>query len=381
MSKRLLTRAALFCVAATLAVPGTASAAFTVSNSHNAFSGNNLLNGVSASAANDAWAVGSFCCSVRNSGTGALLEHWNGSSWTVVLGPDARFQDEVLNAVDDVSPSHAWAVGRVKQSGYTGGTPMILHWNGGGLGRIAPPSGVTGELRGVSRDGAGGAWAVGDDGHGHPLILRCTVNACSRIAAPQVGSVSRLRAVKNFSANDAWAVGDTGNSTLTLHWNGAIWSVVGSPNPDANVNILHAVTGVASNDVWAVGRKGLNKADTGVAPGTRTLAMHWDGTRWTAVNTPNREDQDSLMGAAATSSTAVTAVGTFQAVTSGGGADRNLALRWGGSSWTTLATPNVGTADNLLKAAARIPGTSEVWAVGVYLTSGGPSHTLVLRGS
>jgi hypothetical protein len=108
--------------------------------------------------------------------------------------------------------------------------------------------------------------------------------------------------------------------------------------------------------------------------------MHWNGTTWSDVSTPNLGDQDSLMGVAATGSAAVTAVGTFQDVTGGGGADRTLIERWNGSSWATVAAPNVGTADNLLRGAARVPGTSVVWAVGVHLTAGGPSQTLALRG-
>ena len=381
MSSRLLTRAALAAAVAALCAPGTASSAFSVVASPNAFSGNNLLNGVSASSATDAWAVGSLCCSIKNSGTGALMERWDGSKWTAVLGPDARFLDEVLNAVADITPSYAWAVGRVKRTGYRGGTPLILHWNGSKWQTIAPPSEVTGELRAVSRDWVGGAWAVGDDGHGHPLILRCSVAACSSVTVPPgVGPVGRLRGIRAFSRDNVWAVGDRGNSTLVLHWNGTAWSTIPSPNPDPFVNILHAVGGVASNDVWAVGEKGRNKADTGVPPGTRTLALHWNGTLWSEVSTPNLGDQDSLRGITSTASNAVTAVGTFQDVTTG--VDRNLGERWNGSGWATLAMPNVGAADNLLRAAGRIPATSQVWAVGVHLTAGGgPTKTLVLRGS
>jgi hypothetical protein len=380
MSSRLLTRAALVAVIAALSAPGTANAAFSVVPSPNAFTGNNLLNGVSASSSTDAWAVGSLCCSIRNSGTGALTEHWDGRAWTVVPGPDARFFDEVLNGVADISPSRAWAVGRVKQSGYSGGTPLILHWNGSTWQTIPPPSGVTGELRAVSRDWVGGAWAVGDDGHGHPLDLRCTVTACAPVAIPQVGPVGRLRGVRAVSENDVWAVGDSGNMTLAVHWNGAAWSVVGSPNPDPFVNILHAVGGTAGNDLWAVGQMSRNKADTGVPPGTRTLAIHWDGTSWSPASTPNVGDQDSLMGVAPTGAGKAVAVGTFQDVTGTGGAGRTLGERWNGSSWATLATPNVGGADNLLRAVARIRGTSQIWAVGLHLTAGGPTQTLVLRG-
>src|SRR3954447_6504223 len=128
MSSRLLARAAaLVAAVGALVAPGTASAAFSVVPSPNAFSGGNLLNGVSASSDSDAWAVGSLCCSMRNSGTGALIEHWDGSAWTVVLGPDARFQDEVLNGVDDIAPSDAWGVGRVEEAGDSGRTPPLPH--------------------------------------------------------------------------------------------------------------------------------------------------------------------------------------------------------------------------------------------------------------
>lgn len=381
MPSRLLRRAALVTVIGALGMPGTAGAAFSVVPSPNAFSGDNILNGVSAGSPSDAWAVGSLCCSMRNSGTGALTEHWDGSAWTVVLGPDARFQDETLNAVADISPTDAWAVGRVKQSGYGGGTPMILHWNGSSWLSVAPPSGVTGELRAVSGDKLGGAWAVGDDGHGHALALRCDVTACAAVTLPQAGTVSRLRGVTSFSPDDAWAVGESDNRTLVIHWNGVGWSVVPSPNPDPNVNILRAVAGVAGDDIWAVGRMARSYADTGVPPGTRTLAMHWDGTGWNAVSTQNSGYQDVLNGVAASGPAAVTAVGTFQDV-DGGGVLRTLAERWDGSSWAMPATPNVGTADNLLKAAAPIPGTADVWAVGEHLTAGGgPAQTLVLRGS
>jgi hypothetical protein len=379
MTSRLLTRTALAAVLVALGAPGTASAAFSVVPSPNAFGGDNMLNGVSASSATDAWAVGSLCCSIRNSGTGALLEHWDGSQWTAVLGPDARFQDEVLNGVADMSPSDAWAVGRVKQSGYAGGTPLILHWDGSSWQTVQPPTGVTGELRGVSSDMLGGAWAVGDDGHGHALALRCSVTGCATVSLPQAGPVSRLRGITSFAASDAWAVGDSGNMTLVMHWDGATWSVVPSPNPDKDVDVLNAVGGAGGSDVWAVGRMARNEADTGVPPGTRSLAMHWDGNTWNAFPAPNRDDQDSLVGVAATSPTAVTAVGSFEDRTGGGAVLRTLGMRWDGSTWAALDTPNVGTADNLLRAAAAIPGTPDVWAVGEYRADGGPVQALVLR--
>ncbi|MEA2148164.1 MAG: hypothetical protein QOG59_3751, partial [Solirubrobacteraceae bacterium] len=50
-------------------------------------------------------------------------------------------------------------------------------------------------------------------------------------------------------------------------------------------------------------------------------------------------------------------------------------------SWALEASPNVGSTDNLLQAASRIPGTSTAWAVGFRLTSSGLDQTLIMRGS
>jgi hypothetical protein len=109
--------------------------------------------------------------------------------------------------------------------------------------------------------------------------------------------------------------------------------------------------------------------------------MHWDGQAWTAVSTPNVGDNDILTGVAAQGPTAATTVGSWEDVSSEIPVARTLAERWDGSSWATLSTPNVGATDNLLRAIAPIPGTADVWAVGMHLTTRGPTQTLVLRDS
>jgi hypothetical protein len=107
--------------------------------------------------------------------------------------------------------------------------------------------------------------------------------------------------------------------------------------------------------------------------------MHWDGARWTAVGTPNTGDENVLRGVAANAGGGMTAVGTFQNATTG--SLRTLAERWGGTSWGLRPSPNVGAADNLLRAASPIPSSPDVWAVGAHLSAGGPTQTLVLRGN
>jgi hypothetical protein len=381
MSVTLVVRAVLAAATLALAAPATAGASFAVVPSPNAPVGESGLNGVQASSATDAWAVGSSCCATNNFGRAALTEHWNGSAWSVVPSLDTRFNDELLNAVIAISPSNAWAVGETKQSGYRSGAPLILHWNGASWQPVAPPSGTTGKLLAAARSSSTDLWAVGDDNHGHPLVLRSAGGAWSRVPVPQVASSTHLRGVRAFSPTDVWVVGEdsTGDTnTLILHWNGAAWTRVASPNPDPFSNVLHAVGGSSPRDLWAVGQQTRSKTSTGVPPGTRTLAMHWDGSRWTVLATPNVGDEDTLRGVAANAGGGMTAVGLFQNATTG--AARTLAERWNGTSWAVRATPNVGAADNLLRAVSPIPGSPDVWAVGTHLTAGGPTQTLVLRG-
>lgn len=70
-----------------------------------------------------------------------------------------------------------------------------------------------------------------------------------------------LNATAAISPYDAWAVGYSAPvgklyqyNTAALHWNGTQWSVVPTPNAaGANENVLYGVTAIASNNVWAVG--------------------------------------------------------------------------------------------------------------------------------
>lgn len=379
MSVRLFVHAMFAAAAIALAAAPTAGASFTVVPSPNAPVGESVLNGVQASSATDAWAVGSSCCATNNFGRATLTEHWNGSAWAVVASLDTRFNDELLNAVIDVSPSNAWAVGETKQSGYRSGVPLILHWNGASWQPVAPPSGTTGKLLAAAFSSPTDLWAVGDDNHGHPLVLRSAGVAWSRVPLPELGSPIHLRGVRAFSATDVWVVGGVGTAdTLTLHWNGATWTRVASPNPDPDSNVLHATGGYLPNDLWAVGQKTRSKTSTGVPPGTRTLAIHWNGSFWITVATPNVGDEDTLRGVVRNWGGGATAVGSFQDRTTG--ALRTLAERYEPTAWTVRPTPNVGGADNFLRAVSVIPGSPDVWTVGAHLTTGGPTQTLILRG-
>jgi hypothetical protein len=87
-----------------------------------------------------------------------------------------------------------------------------------------------------------------------------------------------LYSVSAASGRNAWAVGRHGDDTSILHWDGTRWSRVTSPNLGSDFNELDGVSVVSSTDVWAVG-----DADYS----SDTLILHWDGTHWSRVTSPN----------------------------------------------------------------------------------------------
>jgi hypothetical protein len=76
--------------------------------------------GVLDRAPNDVWAVGGS--TVDGSLYMNLIEHWNGTAWSIVPSPDAQWlQTQGIDGVSARSPNDIWAVGD---------GPVALHWNG-----------------------------------------------------------------------------------------------------------------------------------------------------------------------------------------------------------------------------------------------------------
>src|SRR6266550_9428652 len=67
----------------------------------------NELHSVSALAENDVWAVGVSYNTERTSGS-TLIEHWNGSRWSVVPRQNPSSSVNTLNAVAAVSSTDVW---------------------------------------------------------------------------------------------------------------------------------------------------------------------------------------------------------------------------------------------------------------------------------
>src|SRR5262249_47758037 len=157
---------------------------------------------------NDVWAVG---YTFGQSAYQTLIEHWDGTSWSIVPSPNQPGSN-TLRAVAARSASDIWAVGEYRSADVNG--TLIEHWDGA-------------------------SWNI--------------------MSIPSLdGTYSVLQAVGARASDDVWAVGRLGYisghapTTLTVHWDGTTWNVVSSPNDGATINELTGVTALAANDVWAV---------------------------------------------------------------------------------------------------------------------------------
>jgi hypothetical protein len=196
------------------------------------------------------------------------------------------------------------------------------------------PSPFHNYLTGVSADSAADAWAVGYDeiqGERETLILHWDGTGWSRVLSPNPGSGwNELDSVTAVSPTDVWAVGDSNdlatpvNDTLILHWNGTRWSHVQSPSPGSDFNTLTGVSATSATDAWAVG---IYRDQTGIG---HTLILHWDGTRWSQVKSPNPGSEFSgLESVTAVSPENAWAVGDYQRK-----GTHALVLHWDGTNWS-----------------------------------------------
>jgi hypothetical protein len=110
--------------------------AWSVVPSPNIGNGQINLFGVTAIAPNDAWAVGFFVEALnQDRPQKTLIEHWDGTSWTVVPspnvgGPNTQTISNQLRGVIAVSANDVWAFGDTDQFGPSKITNLVLHWNG-----------------------------------------------------------------------------------------------------------------------------------------------------------------------------------------------------------------------------------------------------------
>ncbi len=313
----------------------------------------NSLNGVAAISSSDIWAVGNSR-NDRNSSS-ALIEHWDGVSWSIVASPSRSPSYASLSGVAAVSSNDVWAVGADDY-----GT-LVEHWDGNSWSIIPSPnpSQFSNGLQAVTAISPSNVWAVGSTGNSsasYTLVEHWDGASWSIVSSPSPSlNVSTLNGISAIAPNDIWAVGVHDYSTLVEHWSGTYWNVVPSPNPGPYENILNAVTATSHGDIWAVGEYYYRYS-------VNPLVEHWDGANWSVVPSPDTGSQDNRLSAVtAISSSDVWMVGYYGSSNS----SNTLVEHWDGTSWNIVPSPSFGSYINDLHAVAAISQT-DVWAVGDY---------------
>jgi hypothetical protein len=197
----------------------------------------------------------------------ALVENWNGHTWSVASSRDPSSTRQGFSGVSCPTTTNCFAVGAYT-SGATAYT-LVEHWDGSSW-TIVPSPNPTGSIG--------------------PYL--------SSIACP--------------STTDCYAVGSRGNGTDTLveHWDGKRWSIM--PSPSRAGSTFAPLLGVAchgTSTCFAVGDSGSFGAH--YSPG-RPLIEQWNGNNWSIMNSPNPHSQDlaQLANISCTAATSCFAVAT-----------------------------------------------------------------------
>jgi hypothetical protein len=362
--------------------------------------------GVSLASPTDGWAVGAF--DDANAVGHPLVEHWDGTTWTLGTAPQPSGQAAQLTGVDELSPSNVWAVGLSEgDSGVTSDLPLIEHWNGTSWAITAGaslPAGASGQLNAIGGSGPDDLWAVGytlSAGESSESLLLEHFNGTqwANVPFPTQESVCDsglsdcfldATAIAASAPDDAWLAGNVSqpNATahLLAHWNGSSWALATAPclegtavatcNPEGtDLNELTGLTVLSPTDAWASGSEGNVNDENFHIP----YVLHWNGTAWSLVKTPNLGGEGSLLNAiGAVSASDIWAVGQTQQLN---GAIQTLTEQFNGTTWALVASPSPGhnPTDDSLDAVASA-GSGQVFAAGAREVPGQCClRTLVLR--
>ena len=261
------------------------------------------LTGIAAIASNDIWAVGSTSLGDQYGDTGALLEHWDGTTWKIVPAPlpPRKPGMYLLKSVVAIATNDVWAVGIFAFP--FDNVPLALHWNGSVWSVVEMPAPLIytpegsysqAQLYSVTAISSNDVWAVGTyDLGSFPVIEHWDGNTWNIIDAPaNSGQPTALQSVSADSTGDLWIAGSSGGQPFIAQWNAGSWQVI--PPPPSTTGYFSAIKVVNQTSIWAINGN--------------TNIWHWDGTAWTSV--PNAAPTNGVLSAIASTGSFVGAVGT-----------------------------------------------------------------------
>ncbi len=239
-------------------------------------------------------------------------QHWDGSHWVISPLAEPETKAWYLDAVETLSQSDVWAVGfmRLGQRLSDGFGALVEHWDGSRWSVVAtpalPPS-VPGDvpyarLDDVAASGPNDVWVVGETSITSPAAASDTlvehwdgakwsVASTPDVASPRGVPFDHLFSAAVVSPADMWAagsygttdaIGGRGDHPLVVHWGGIRWSTTSTPPqqpPPLRWSRLGGIAAASPNAVWAVG-------SAGSFTQARGIIATWDGRRWTPSSLP-----------------------------------------------------------------------------------------------
>jgi hypothetical protein len=192
------------------------------------------IEGVAAGSPGEVWVVGTH--GAHGQTYLPLIEHYDGTGWTVVAGDPAQGRNADLSGVATDSATDAWSVGWYLQPGHTTISAYAQHWDGS-------------------------AW--------------------TQSSMPLPGYASYLTSVSVVAPDDVWAAGswlrtirDSTSRPLLEHWDGKAWNVVPAPHRRGAGTSVESVSLDGPEDGFAVGESAKDGRAT-------AYSISWDGTSWT----------------------------------------------------------------------------------------------------
>ena len=352
--------------------------AWAATNTPNNGALNNVLYGVAASSANNAWAVG-----YTSTGNGAervpLAMRWNGAEWAMVPGPTPGATTNYFNAVEVISANDVWAL--METGPETAPVPYIVHWDGSAWTTATlptlDPSGNS--LYAIQALAPNDVWAVGSIGCSkckteHSLVLHYDGVDWRPVALPVPGYADALFSVFARGPNDVWFAGyrvtGDGAQGLIMHWDGREVTAQDAPIQIRKNVLLYAIVASGPNDAWAFGTRASRDVSGAV---TEPVIYKLQGGYWvqSEISAPGPEG-GALLWADARAPNDILAAGYFIASAT----RRAWLLHYDGNNWTQPAYADPGAGAILYGVSMTADGAA--FAAG-RIESGGALRTLALR--
>lgn len=134
-----------------------------------------------------------FCWAVGSSGSTTLVEGWDGSSWSTTASPNVGFVN-ALSGVACPSAGQCYAVGSFTPTSSTNAYALIEEWNGSSWSVLYPGSRAPtqGDLAGAGCASINRCWAVGSAAGSGTMLLAITSQApASAISLTRIAGQSR----------------------------------------------------------------------------------------------------------------------------------------------------------------------------------------------